>query len=85
MTPQGSILAATQQAAKLLGEWDDLGSVETGKWADLIAVGSHPLDDIRTLEQVRFVMRGGIVYKRDGQPVAAPGRERGGDVGRRDE
>lgn len=32
MTPHGAILAATQQAAKLIGEWDDLGSVETGKW-----------------------------------------------------
>ena len=42
---------------------DEIGSLEPGKWADLIAVVGNPLDDIRVLEDVRFVMKGGVVEK----------------------
>lgn len=74
MSPHEAILAATREAAKLLGEWETLGSVEAGKRADLIAVGSDPLEDVTVLEEVDFVMKGGIVYEREGRPVPAPGR-----------
>lgn len=74
MSPHEAILAATREAAKLLGEWDELGSVEAGKRADLIAVGSNPLEDVSVLEDVDFVMKGGVVYKRAGRPVPSPGR-----------
>lgn len=74
MSPHEAILGSTREAAKLLGEWDELGSVEAGKRADLIAVGSNPLEDVSVLEDVGFVMKGGIVYKRNGRAVPAPGR-----------
>jgi len=74
MTPEEAILSATREAAKLLGEWDRLGSVEEGKQADLVAVGEDPLADVAALEAVDFVMKGGIVYKRGGEPLARPGR-----------
>ena len=54
---------ATMNAAELIGVEDEIGSLEPGKWADLIAVVGNPLDDIRVLEDVRFVMKGGVVEK----------------------
>lgn len=53
---------ATVYAAELLGV-DDRGVLKEGKRADIIAVDGNPLEDIRTLEQVRFVMKKGVVYK----------------------
>jgi imidazolonepropionase-like amidohydrolase len=85
MAPREAILSATREAAKLLGKWGNLGSVETGKYADLVAVSENPLEDVSALEEVNFVMKGGIVYKRNGRPVAAPARTRGLAVERRDE
>jgi imidazolonepropionase-like amidohydrolase len=85
MAPREAIRSATQEAAKLLGKWDNLGSVEPGKYADLVAVDANPLGDVSVLEDVNFVMKGGIVYKRNGRPVAAPGGTRGLGVERRDE
>lgn len=69
MTPDRAIRAATLDAADLLGESADLGAVEAGKLADLIAVRGDPLDDVEALKDVAFVMKGGVVYKRDGVPV----------------
>jgi imidazolonepropionase-like amidohydrolase len=63
MTPAQAIRAATSSAADLLGRSKDVGSVEAGKYADLIAVSSDPLADVRALENVSFVMKGGVVYK----------------------
>ena len=54
---------ATLNGAELIGVDDQVGSLEPGKWADLIAVAGDPLDDIALLEDVRFVMKGGVVYK----------------------
>jgi len=63
LTPLQSIQAATVNAADLLG-WSDLvGTLEPGKYADLIAVQGDPLADVRVLEKVRFVMKGGEVIK----------------------
>jgi len=63
MTPAQAIRTATVNAADLLGWSDKVGSIEAGKYADLIAVDGEPLKDVRTLEQVQWVMKGGAVVK----------------------
>lgn len=63
MTPAQAVRAATTNAADLIGRSQDVGTVETGKYADLIAVTADPLQDVRALENVGFVMKGGVVYK----------------------
>lgn len=63
MTPAQAIHAATSSAADLIGRAKDVGTVEPGKYADLIAVTANPLQDVRALENVGFVMKGGVVYK----------------------
>lgn len=63
MTPAQAIRAATGNAADLIGRAKDVGTVEAGKYADLIAVSADPLQDIRALETVGLVMKGGTVYK----------------------
>jgi imidazolonepropionase-like amidohydrolase len=63
MTPLGSIQAATVNAADLLGWSERVGTLEAGRFADLIAVEGDPLGDVRVLESVKFVMKGGEVVK----------------------
>ncbi len=63
MPPIEAILSATVAAADLLGVSDVLGTVEPGKFADLVAVEGDPLSDIHLMEQVSFVMKDGVVYK----------------------
>jgi len=63
MTPAGAIRAATSSAADLIDRAADVGTLEAGKYADLIAVTDNPLDRIEVLEHVAFVMKGGKVYK----------------------
>jgi imidazolonepropionase-like amidohydrolase len=70
MTPMQAIRAATTSAADLLGWSDRVGSVQAGRYADLVAVDGDPLRDITELERVKFVMKGGVVYKGDG--IARP-------------
>ncbi len=65
MTEIDIIKSATIQAAKLLEIENELGSIQTGKIADIIAVKGNPLSDIRILENVVFVMKGGTIYKRN--------------------
>jgi imidazolonepropionase-like amidohydrolase len=60
-----AIRAATTSAADLIGWPDDVGAVEAGKFADLIAVQGDPLDDITLLQHIQFVMKGGAVIKND--------------------
>jgi imidazolonepropionase-like amidohydrolase len=65
MTPMDSIVAGTMNSAKLLG-WDkNLGSITVGKWADIVAVSGDPLKDIHAMERVVFVMKNGVVYRKD--------------------
>ena len=63
MTPTQAIQAATVNAADLLGWSDRVGSIAAGKLADIIAVAGDPLADMKVLERVGFVMKGGVVYK----------------------
>ncbi|MGH9862133.1 MAG: amidohydrolase family protein, partial [Candidatus Acidiferrales bacterium] len=63
LTPLQTIQAATINAMDLLG-LKDRGVIEAGRLADIIAVPGSPLDNVRALEDVRFVMKGGVVYKR---------------------
>ena len=65
MPPLAILRAVTSNAAEMLGWQDRVGAVEPGKFADLIAVAGDPLADISTLEQVRFVMKGGQVIRDD--------------------
>jgi imidazolonepropionase-like amidohydrolase len=63
MPPMKAIQSATVEAAKLIGVEKDLGSIEAGKYADLVAVPGDVLADIKRVMQVSFVMKGGVVYK----------------------
>ena len=63
LTPMQAIQTATVNAADLLGWSDKVGSVQPGRFADLVAVSGDPLADIHELERVSFVMKGGVVYK----------------------
>lgn len=65
MTPMQAIQAATVADADLLGISDKLGSIKRGKLADVIAVHGDPLTNVRLLEDVRFVMKEGEIYKQD--------------------
>jgi imidazolonepropionase-like amidohydrolase len=69
MTPMQAIQAATTWAADLLGWSDRVGSVQAGRFADLVAVTGDPLTSISVLERPEFVMKGGVVYRRDGKEV----------------
>src|ERR1700722_9437483 len=69
MPPMFVLQAATTHAAQLLKHDKDLGAVAPGKLADLIAVPGNPLEDISLMRRVSFVMKDGIVYKRDGKAV----------------
>jgi imidazolonepropionase-like amidohydrolase len=63
MPPMAAIKSATIEAARLLGAEKDLGTIEPGKFADLVAVPGDVLADIRLTTKVSFVMKGGVVYK----------------------
>jgi imidazolonepropionase-like amidohydrolase len=65
MTPMQAIQSATTVAAELLERPNDMGAIEPGKYADIIAVAGDPLRDITELERVRFVMKGGAVFRND--------------------
>jgi imidazolonepropionase-like amidohydrolase len=69
LPPAYTLQMATMNAAQLLGHDHELGSVTTGKFADLVAVPGNPLDDISVMSKVNFVMKAGVVYKRDGNEV----------------
>jgi len=65
MTPMQAIQSATTVAAELLEHPADLGAIESGKFADIIAVSGDPLKDIAELERVRFVMKGGEIIRNE--------------------
>jgi imidazolonepropionase-like amidohydrolase len=70
MPPMEAIKAATWNAADLIGDTADIGTVQAGRYADIIAVDADPLKDVTVLEHVAFVMKGGVVVKAKGVAVA---------------
>jgi len=69
MTPMQAIVAGTSNAAKLLGWENRIGTLASGKLADIVAVPGDPTKDIHQMEKVSFVMKNGHVYK---QQAAQP-------------
>jgi imidazolonepropionase-like amidohydrolase len=65
MSPSQAIQTATTVAAEMMGWQDRIGSIEKGKFADIIAVSGDPMKDITELERVKFVMKGGQVIRDD--------------------
>ena len=65
MTPVQALQAGTVNAAELMQWQNHVGSISKGKFADIIAVSGDPLEDITEARRVRFVMKGGVVYKND--------------------
>ena len=65
MTPMQAIQSATTVGAQLLDQQDNLGAIEPGKFADIVAVDGNPLADITELQRVKFVMKGGAVVKQE--------------------
>jgi imidazolonepropionase-like amidohydrolase len=63
MTPAQALRSATANAAELLNMQDQVGTIEPGKYADIVAVSGDPLADVNVLQNVNFVMKGGVVYK----------------------
>lgn len=72
LTPMQAVYAATRDAAELIGAADRIGSVQPGRLADLVAVDGDPLRDPKLFGQVSFVMKGGVVVRADGRPLALP-------------
>ena len=66
MSPLAALQTATINAADLMGWSSKTGTLEPGKWADIIAIEKNPLDDVRVLQDVKFVMKAGVVYKENG-------------------
>ncbi len=64
MPAMEAIISATVNAADLLDQSADLGAIEPGKLADIIAVAGDPLTDVDAFGRVEFVMKGGAIYKR---------------------
>jgi imidazolonepropionase-like amidohydrolase len=65
MPPMQAIRTGTSVAAELLGWADKVGTIEPGKWADIVAVSGDPLKDITELQRVKFVMKAGAIFKND--------------------
>ena len=65
MTAAQAIQSATTVAAEMMGWQDRVGSIEKGKYADLVAVSGDPLKDIRELGRIKFVMKGGKIVRND--------------------
>ncbi len=65
MSPLAAIQTGTINAADLMGWTDRVGTIEPGKWADIIAIDGDPLKDVKILQHVNFVMKSGVVYKNE--------------------
>jgi imidazolonepropionase-like amidohydrolase len=63
MSPLAAIQTGTLNAADLMGWTDKIGSIEPGKWADIIAIDGDPLKDVKLLQHIPFVMKSGVIYK----------------------
>ena len=73
-SPARAIQSATIVNAEVLGWQDQIGSIEKGKFADLVAVSGDPLADISELQRVKFVMKGGKIIRNELTPYAVSSR-----------
>jgi imidazolonepropionase-like amidohydrolase len=64
MTPAQALRSATLSGAELMQMQNDIGTIEPGKFADIIAVSGNPLSDISVMQRTSFVMKGGVVFKK---------------------
>jgi imidazolonepropionase-like amidohydrolase len=71
LAPLQALYAATRNASELIGVQAQIGSVEPGRYADLVATARNPTEDPGQFRHVVFVMKGGIVYRKDDVPTAA--------------
>jgi len=69
LPPPEALFAATRNAADLIGASDRIGSVQPGRYADLVATDGDPLKDPTEFSRVRFVMKAGVVYEQNGEPT----------------
>jgi imidazolonepropionase-like amidohydrolase len=69
MTPAQALFAATRNAADLLGAAEHIGSLQAGRYADIVATSGDPLQDPGEFRRVNFVMKGGVIYRRAGAVV----------------
>jgi imidazolonepropionase-like amidohydrolase len=74
LSPAETIFTATRNAAELIGASDRIGSIQPGRYADLVATPGDPLQDPAQFSRVNFVMKGGLVYREDGRPTVAGGQ-----------
>ncbi len=74
VSPLDALYASTRNAADLIGASDRIGGVVPGRLADLVAVDGDPLTDIKVMQHVRFVMKGGVVFVAGGEPTEAMSR-----------
>ena len=72
LSPARALLAATRDAADLLGASDRIGAVQPGHYADLVAVDGDPLVEPAAFARVQFVMKGGVVYRERGAATPFP-------------
>ena len=63
LSPMEAIFAATRNAADLLGASDRVGSIQAGRFADIVATEGDPLRDAGAFERIGFVMKGGVVFR----------------------
>ena len=69
MTPDDALAAATRNAADLIGASDRIGSIQPGRYADIVATAADPRTDTAQFGRVEFVMKGGVIYRERGAPV----------------
>ncbi|MBS0387771.1 MAG: amidohydrolase family protein [Proteobacteria bacterium] len=69
MTPDDALAAATRNAADLIGASDRIGSIQPGRYADIVATAADPRVDTSQFGRVEFVMKGGVIYRERGAPV----------------
>jgi imidazolonepropionase-like amidohydrolase len=72
LSPLGALQAATINAATMLGKDKDVGTLEPGRFADMVAVSGDPLANITVMEHVAFVMQGGHIVKDPAHPERNP-------------
>jgi imidazolonepropionase-like amidohydrolase len=71
MRPIDALFAGTRNAAEVIGASDRIGSIQPGRFADVVATPGNPLEDPSQFEKVDFVMKGGVVYREHGHPTPA--------------